>query len=315
LNHRSARISERRANFSFLKAFASIRERAQEDSQLKDIVVTALKVSVHEALNHPDLQMRDKCSDEISKELMMSWNAMTFQLVYKRTIATPNMIRVYPCHMFSKEKFLANDFNNVDARLVAGGDWVEPGTVGETSPPTVNIMSVVMILNIATVMKYEVSTQDVIRAFLVSELIVGERPMYLWLDRELFTLLVALVPALKSLVDEPTGVVHFQIMRYLYCMPQASFHFYNRMNATLKEMEFTRLLGVPCVYVRGGNTTTRVIVAIYANDLLMGGAKVAKARFQYEIEHEYVLTGHCEKNLSDIGLDIIVSPTNISVHK
>jgi hypothetical protein len=71
LNHRSARISERRANFSFLKAFASIRERAQEDSQLKDIVVTALKLSVHKALNHPDLQMRDKCSDAISKELMM----------------------------------------------------------------------------------------------------------------------------------------------------------------------------------------------------------------------------------------------------
>ena len=325
LNHRSARISERRALLTrlrvgngsrntFLKAFASIRERAQEDSQLKDIVVTALKLSVHKALNHPDLQMRDKCSEAISKELMMLWNVKTFQPVHKRTIATPNLTRVYPCHMFLKEKFLANgDFDKVKARLVAGGDWVEPGTVGETSSPTVNTMSVMMILNIAAVMKYEVSTHDVTGAFLVPELIVGERPMYLWLDRELSTLFVALVPALKNFVDEPTGAIHFRIMRYLYGLPQASFHFYNHMNATLKEMEFTRLLGDPCVYVRGGNTTTRVIVAVHVDDLLVVGTKVARERFQYEIEHEYVLTSHCEKNLSYIGLDIIVSPTNISV--
>ena len=62
---------------------------------------------------------------------------------------------------------------------------MEPGTVGETSSPTVNSMSVMMILNIAAVMKYEVSTHDVTGAFLVPELIVGERPMYLWLDKDL----------------------------------------------------------------------------------------------------------------------------------
>jgi hypothetical protein len=43
------------------------------------------------------------------------------------------------------------------------------------------------------------------------------------------------------------------------------------MNATLKDMEFTRLLGDPCVYVRGGNITTRVIVAVHVDDLLVVG--------------------------------------------
>ena len=216
--------------------------------------------------------------------------------------------------MFIKEKFLANgDFDKIKARLVAGGDWVNPGTVGETSSPTVNSMSVMMILNIASVMKYEVSTHDVTGAFLVPELIVGERPMYLWLDKELSDLFVTLVPALKSFVEEATGALYFRIMRYLYGLPQASFHFYTHMDATLKKMEFERLLGGPCVYVRGNNARSGVIIAVHVDDLLAVGTKEARARFQREIEREYVLTSHADKNLSYIGLDIVVNATNISV--
>jgi hypothetical protein len=256
--------------------------------------------------------MRDKCPDAISKELMTLWNVKTCRPMHKRTIASSNLTRAYTCHMFLKEKFLANgDFDKDKPRLVAGRDWVEPGTVGETSSPTVNTTPVMMILNIAAVMKYEVSTHDVTGALPVPEHIVGERPMYLWLDRELSTLFVALVPALKSFVDESTGTIHFQIMRYLYGPPHASFHLCNQMDADLKEIEFRKLFGDPCVYVRRGNTTTRVIVAVH--DLLVVGTKVARERFQYEIEHDYVLTSDCETNLSYIELDVIVSPTNISV--
>jgi hypothetical protein len=313
LNHRSIRISdERRANFSFLKTFASIHERAQVDSQLKDIVITALKLSVHKALDHLDSRMRDKCPDAISKELRMLWNVKTFQPVHKRTIATPNLTRVYPCHVFLKQKSLANrDFDKDMPRLVYEGDWVEPGTVGKTSSPTVSTMSVMMILNIAAVMKYEVSTHDVTGDLIAPEHIVGERPMYVWPDRELSTMFVAMVPVLKSFVDESTGTIYFRIMRYLYDLPQTSFHFYNQMDATLKEIGFRRLLGDSCGYVEGGNDTTRVIIAVH--DHLVVGTKVSRERFQYEIEHEYVLTSHCETNLSYIELDGIASPTNISV--
>ena len=68
-------------------------------------------------------------------------------------------------------------------------------------------MSVMMMLNIAAVMKYEVSTHDVTGAFLVPELIVGERPMYLWLDKELSEVFVKLVPALSTFVQQETGAL------------------------------------------------------------------------------------------------------------
>ena len=223
----------------FMRSYASMQDKGREDERLKEVVLTALKMSVKKALNHPNLQTREKCMDAISKELMMLWNVKTFQPVHKRTISPENRSRVYPCHMFIKEKFLANgDFDKIKARLVAGGDWVEPGTVEETSSPTVNSMSVMMILNIAAVMKYEVSTHDVTGAFLVPELIVGERPMYLWLDKDLSDLFVKLVPPLVSFVETSTGALYFRIRRYLYGLPQASFHFYTHMDATLKKMNF-----------------------------------------------------------------------------
>jgi hypothetical protein len=323
--HRSARIAERRAFSSrirvmntdrsvFLRSFASMQDQSAENARLNEVVMIALKMSVRKALNHPDLPTREKCVAAISAELMMLWNVKTFQPVHKRTIASANLSRVYPCHMFIKEKFLANgDFDKIKARLVAGGDWVEPGTVGETSSPTVNSMSVMMILNIAAVMKYEVSTHDVTGAFLVPELIVGERPMYLWLDKELSDVFVKLVPALSPFVQQETGALYFRIMRYLYGLPQASFHFYTHMDATLKRIGFERLLGDPCVYVRGVNSKTRVIIAVHVDDLLAVGMKDARSKFQREIEREYVLTSHVEKNLSYIGLDIVIGRTHISV--
>jgi hypothetical protein len=85
------------------------------------------------------------------------------------------------------------------------------------------------------------------------------------------------------------------------------------MDHTLKKLKFERTLGDPCVYVRGTTTKDRVIIAVHVDDLLAIGTKGARGEFQKEIERAYVLTSHVERNLSYIGLDIIVNPTNISV--
>ena len=80
-----------------------------------------------------------------------------------------------------------------------------------------------------------------------------------------------------------------------------------------KKIGFERLLGDPCVYVRGVNSKTRVTIAVHVDDLLATGTKEARSKFQREIEREYVLTSHVEKNLSYMGLDIVIGRTNISV--
>ena len=109
-----------------------MRFRAREDAVLI-CNATALtgRLTVKKALNHPNAELREKCTVAISNELTMLWNVKTFKPVHKATISRENQSRVYPCHMFLKEKFLASGaFDKVKARLVAGGDWVEPGTVG-----------------------------------------------------------------------------------------------------------------------------------------------------------------------------------------
>ena len=60
----------------------------------------------------------------------MLWNVKTSKPVHKTTISRENPSRVYPYHMLLKEKPLAiGAFDKAKTRLVAGGDWVEPGTV------------------------------------------------------------------------------------------------------------------------------------------------------------------------------------------
>jgi hypothetical protein len=299
----------------FERAYNAMRFHVREDAILIcNAAALTGRLTVKKALNHPNAELREKCTVAISNELTMLWNVKTFKPVHKATISRENLSRVYPCHMFLKEKFLASGaFDKVKARLVAGGDWVEPGTVGETSSPTVNTLSVMMILNIAAFMKFSVSTHDVTGAFLVPELIVGERPMYLWLDKELTDIMAGIIPEIKDFVDSSTGSIYFRIMRYLYGLPQASFHFYRHMDGTLKKLGFERLLGDECVYHRGNNARTRVIVAVHVDDLLAVGYPDSREKFQKEIEKKYALTSHSGPSLSYIGLDICVSPEEISV--
>jgi hypothetical protein len=124
--------AKRRHRTVFERAYNAMRFRAREDAVLI-CNATALtgRLTVKKALNHPNAELREKCTVAISNELTMLWNVKTFKPVHKATISRENQSRVYPCHMFLKEKFLASGaFDKVKARLVAGGDWVEPGTVG-----------------------------------------------------------------------------------------------------------------------------------------------------------------------------------------
>ena len=91
--------------------------------------------------------------------------------VHPNTLTRKEISDRIPGHTFLKFKELANgDFERVKARTVAGGNQVDPDTVGETKAPTVNIVSVMSLISLSTSVGFEIRSADIEGAFLIPEL-------------------------------------------------------------------------------------------------------------------------------------------------
>jgi hypothetical protein len=256
------------------------------------------------------MSMRQKCASAIYDELTMQREAKIFKPVHKVNVSNTNASQTYPSHMFSKEKFLANgDLKRVNARAVAGGDHVELRAVGETSPPAMNTLSLTMILSVAAFMRFEVSTHDVMGAFLAADPTVDERPIYLKLEE----VMAGFIPDAEPLIETGTDRVYFCVMLYPYAPPQASPYSLRHMGSMFKMLGFERLLYDKVVYLQGQYVKVRVIVAIHADDMPVVGLLFLRVKSQKEIKNKCVPTNHSEPNLSHIGFAINFRPTSISM--
>ncbi len=85
--------------------------------------------------------------------------------------------KIIPSHMFLKEKLLANgEFDRMKSRLVAGGNFVDTRSVGETNAPTLNQFTVFFMLNVAAQYGLELLTADIKGAYLIPDIVDGSGP-------------------------------------------------------------------------------------------------------------------------------------------
>jgi hypothetical protein len=128
-------------------------------------VLYAYRTSVKQAWADPDLVRRASALKAVQSEIKQLVIMKAVKPVMRKDITTYEWNhRVYPSHIFIKDKYLANgDFERIKARLMAGGNYVEPEGTVEVSSPTVNPLTVMMMINIATVM--EISCHGIKRRF------------------------------------------------------------------------------------------------------------------------------------------------------
>jgi hypothetical protein len=62
------------------------------------------------------------------------------------------------------------------ARLVAGGNFVDARSVGETNAPTVNPCTVFFLLNVAAQSELELLIADIKIAYLIPDIVDGNGP-------------------------------------------------------------------------------------------------------------------------------------------
>jgi hypothetical protein len=110
--------------------------------------------------------------------------------------------RIIPSHMFLKEKLLANgDFDRMKARLLAGGNFVDARSVGETNASTVNPFTVFFMLNVAAQLSLELLTADIKGAYLIPDIVEGSgQNTYVWIEKSLTDMFVKLYPNLRTYV-------------------------------------------------------------------------------------------------------------------
>ena len=236
------------------------------------------RYSVRQGLNDPDLKRRECVLAAIKEELKNIMHMKAFQPVKRRDISLVQWEeRVYPSHMFMKDKYKMGVFERIKARLVAGGDYVSRLDAGETKSPTVNPMTVMMMINIAAVDDLEVSCHDIKGAFLLTDVDPNEPEMFIRLDKEVAEIFCGMRPQYKDYRDNK-GYMYMKLRKYLYGLPQASHRFNKFMDTKLKFMGFTALPGEPCAYTRV-TKEGRVNLALHVDDMLVTGKKEARMKF------------------------------------
>ena len=206
--------------------------------------------------------------------------------------------------MFLKDKYLSSgDFERVKARLVVGGDYVDPAGVGETSSPTVNPVTVMMMINIAAVEGMDISCHDIKGAFLVPEIDRREEAMYIRLDPAVASVMCEMRPVMQRFVDKK-GRIYMRLQKYLYGLPQASFQFNQFLDRKLKHMGFAPLPGDPCAYSRGKGDS-RTNVCIHVDDLMVCAKKKAREAFVRQFKsQDFEFSTQDGPKLSYIGMTI-----------
>ena len=266
--------------------------------------VAALRASVRQALSDPDPKRRESALKAIKAEISMLLDMRAMQPVKRENISAYEWNnRVYPSHMFLKDKYLSNgDFERVKARLVAGGNWMDP-TGLETRSPTVNPITVMTMINIAATEGMEISCHDIKGAFLVPEIDRREEAMYIRIDPAVASVMCEMKPVMKRFVDDK-GRIYMRLQKYLYGLPQASFQFNKFLDGKLRFMGFVPLPGDPCAYTRGKGDK-RTNVCIHVDDLMVCAKKQAMEAFVRQFKSQaFEFTTQDGPKLSYIGMTI-----------
>ena len=266
---------------------ASLIGHVDARSVLGEYALYCYRYSVRQGLNDPDLKRRDCVLAAIKEELRNIMMMKAFQPVKRRDISLVQWEeRVYPSHMFLKDKYKLGVFERIKARLVAGGDYVSRLDAGETKSPTVNPMTVMMMINIAAVDDLEVSCHDIKGAFLLTDVDPNEPEMFIRLDKEVAEIFCGMRPQHKDYRDNK-GYMYMKLRKYLYGLPQASHRFNRFIDTKLKFMGFTALPGDPCAYTRV-TKEGRVNLALHVDDMLVTGKKEARLKFLTQLGKQAV---------------------------
>ena len=176
-------------------------------------------------------------------------------------------------HCFLKDKFKPDGtFEKKKARFVMGGDQQSEETYDETTSPTVNPLSLMILINIMASTGMQATTGDVPTAFLRSAVGPDDPVMHVEIDASITQIMVDMFPELGEWVTKH-GTLFMRLNKFIYGLKQAAYKFNCLMNEFFEGLELVPTKCDQCVYTRviegAGGASARIICALHVDDILI----------------------------------------------
>ena len=188
------------------------------------------------------------------------------------TLSHESKKRAIHGYMFLKEKFKADGtFDKLKARLVAGeksGRFDGSDPLTDPSSPTVDFLTVCLILNLICNDGLKVAVADVKGAYLNAPI---DEEVYLVMDPITAEIFVRSRPQYKSMLRQD-GRLACLINRALYGLAQSGALWYTHIKATLELDDYTCIKFHDRCLFHKRRGTERSYILLYVDDLLIAGS-------------------------------------------
>ena len=147
-------------------------------------------------------------------------------------------------------------------RLVCNGKQQPKSTYdpNQSSSPTLNKRSMMVIANIAAFKDLHVCTMDISSAFVHADI---DKEVYIKVDADVAKLLIQINPKYRDFLEKDDGLT-LRLNRALYGLIQSPVLWYFHFTKVLKSLGYKQLVSDKCVFVR--NST---IIGLHVDDLLI----------------------------------------------
>jgi hypothetical protein len=269
---------------SYVSAFRPSLKQAMAQSSRKDAILASIYKEI-ENLEAPDIMTCIKYQDipqEYLKHVILVW-------------------------LFYKEKYKSDGtFDKDKCRIVALSHLRDPNTIGETFSPTVNGISVFIMLQIsANDHKRKLSAYDIKGAFLKTP-IGKEFHYYIKVPPDLAKYWILRFPHRAIMISED-GCLYFKLNNWLYGFHESP-HFFNSMlDKDLKNLGFNPTESDKCLYIK--HTINGIIyLSLHVDDMLLSFPDMKyRAWFESEMSKKTYELSPQHDELSYLGMTIKVN--------
>jgi hypothetical protein len=280
--------------------------------------VIALKMSLAKAL-------KDRARlPEILKSIHAEIENLMLPGVQKALhyLSIPKALRkeIINTFLFHKVKFNADGvFEKDKCRIVALSNQRDHNSIGETTAPTVNPVSVFATLNKAAAdfkqgvdieLQPTLSAYDIKGAFLVTPM--RNRRMFIKVTGELLEQWLHLHPQLREFYDEQQKSLFFELDRYLYGLHEAPHEFNSLLDKKLQDIGFKPSEADPCLYTKESPDGI-IVLCLHVDDmLLLTPGRKYREWFEREMGVSFELVKQYD-TLSFLGMRIWRDPITGSI--
>lgn len=281
------------------------------------ILDTILDVWVHrsslqQALKNPS--RRDAILQAINAEIDTVIDPKVMSPVKHNAISPSLRGNILQLWLFAKEKFKADgSFDKDKARIVPLSQHRDTSSIGNTYSPTVNPLSVMLLLQLAAKLHTcPLTSYDVKGAFLMTP-IPTSKQLHVKVNGDLLEFMVKRNPKLTSFIHED-GFLYFLLHRYLYGLHESPQAFNEMLNKDLRELGYLPTKSDRCLYVKFTSHGMNVLTVHVDDILLLSASTQDRDHFEKFLQRKYTLTIQ-RNNLSYLGLTIKRSSFGISINQ